>query len=128
MASNDVPTGRRMNGAQMFMRREGRRPKTEGRKKAEVRRPKPPSRSDVLKVTVRLKPKGQHRLNPSASRQRRLKRSRRQCTGSGSGMDDQASLTRRSPTGGPYPWAEAPRLPSLHRYAMSIGKADRKST
>src|ERR1039458_5637946 len=38
-------------------------------------------------------------------------------------MDDQASLTRRSPTGGPYPWAEAPRLPSLHRYAMSIGKA-----
>src|ERR1035437_9759315 len=58
MASSEVPTGRRMNGAQTFMRREDRSPKTEGRKKAEIRSPKPPSRSDVLKVAVRLQPTG----------------------------------------------------------------------
>ena len=47
MASNDVPTGRRMNGAQMFMTAEGRNPKAEGRTKAEVRRPRRASRSDA---------------------------------------------------------------------------------
>src|ERR1035437_9216237 len=47
MASSDVPTGRRMNGAPMFMTAEGRipkaedrNPKSEGRKKAETRSPK----------------------------------------------------------------------------------------
>src|ERR1035437_1710416 len=46
MASSDVPTGRRMNGAQMFMTGESRipkaddrNPKAEDRKKAETRRP-----------------------------------------------------------------------------------------
>src|SRR5208282_2220351 len=48
-ASNEVPTGRRMKGAQMFMRREGRRTKAEGRKTAEFRRPKRPSRIDGVK-------------------------------------------------------------------------------
>src|ERR1039458_3608681 len=62
MASNEVPTGRRMNGAQTFMRGEGRsrrvggrNPKAEGRKKSEVRSPK----SEIQRPRPTLRRKGQ---------------------------------------------------------------------
>ena len=48
MDSNEVPTGRRMNGAQMFTTAEIRNPKLEYRRKSEARIPKPPSHSDVF--------------------------------------------------------------------------------
>ena len=57
LASNEVPTGRRMKGAQTFMRREGRgptverrNPKAEGRKKAEARNPKAAARGEAQQV------------------------------------------------------------------------------
>src|ERR1035441_5541411 len=47
MASNDVPTGRRMNGGQTFMRGQSRNPNTESRRKPEARKPNLPSRGDA---------------------------------------------------------------------------------
>jgi hypothetical protein len=47
MASKEVPTGRRINGAQTFMWRDVQRPNSEGRKKSEFRRPKPASRGEA---------------------------------------------------------------------------------
>jgi hypothetical protein len=85
----------------------------------------PASRSDALKVAVRLQPTGQPPPKPAASCQRRLT-ARPQFTDRVSAHAAfQASLTRRGPAGYLYPRAKVARLPSLPRYVMNNGSTRR---
>jgi len=80
------------------------------------------SRSDAVKVAVGLQPTGKTQPGECASRQRRLMAGPIPDARTTAHTPFQASLPRRGPGAGPFPWAEAPRLPSFHRYAMIAGR------